>query len=392
MFVIFLTYITLFFTYLHQYAHVNKHLMDTSFEYIFPAIRGIQAGREYYVSMCPLRLIPKIFIFDEEELVPELRAQRILNKSRVPEMANYIVEHKDDYVFSAITASINGDVHFESLGDQGEASRVGSLHVDMQSQFIINDGQHRRAAIEQALKEDPQFGDETIAVVFFIDRGLERCQQMFADLNRYAVRPSRSLGLLYDFRDDRAQLAKLVVLKSEVFKNLVEMEKSTLSARSRKLFTLSSIYTGNTALLDGQDFEDIEDSAKQCAQYWDEIGKQLPEWKYVRDSKMTAGDVRRDFIHSHAIVLQALGLLGRQLLQEKKTSWKPALKKLKTINWSRSDAKTWEGRAMIGGRVSKASHNVTLTTNLIKNHLGLSLSPEEQRVEEAFKRGERDKK
>ena len=51
---------------------------------------GVQAGREYYVTMCPLRLIPRLFVFDEEELPPELRAQRSLNKARVPEMARYI--------------------------------------------------------------------------------------------------------------------------------------------------------------------------------------------------------------------------------------------------------------------------------------------------------------
>ena len=362
--------------------------MDANFEYIFPAIRGIQAGREYYVSMCPLRLIPKIFIFNEEELVPELRAQRILNKSRVPEMASYIVDHKDAYVFSAITASINGEVRFDTFGQDGEASRVGSLHVDMQSQFIINDGQHRRAAIEQALRAEPRLGDETIAVVFFLDRGLERCQQMFADLNRYAIRPSRSLGLLYDHRDDRAQLAKLVALKSQAFKDLVEMEKSTLSARSRKLFTLSAIYSGNSALLDGQELELIEDAASLCADFWDEVDKHLPEWRFVRESKMTAGDVRRDFIHSHAIILQALGHVGRHLVQGKKISWKRNLKKLRDINWSRSDTKTWEGRALIGGRVSKATSNVTLTTNLIKQKLNIPLTPEEQRVEDAFLRGD----
>lgn len=361
--------------------------MDTNFEYNFPAIRGIQAGREYYVSMCPLRLIPKIFIFDEEELVPELRAQRILNKSRVPEMASYIVDHKDTYVFSAITASINGDVHFDSLGEAGDASRIGSLRVDMQSQFIINDGQHRRAAIEQALKAEPRLGDETIAVVFFLDRGLELCQQMFADLNRYAIRPSRSLGLLYDHRDDKARLAKLIVLKSQAFRDLVEMEKSTLSPRSRKLFTLSAIYTGNSALLDSQDIKTIEDAAELCATYWDEVDKHLPEWKFVRESKMTSGDVRRDFIHSHAIILQALGQVGSHIILGKQSTWKRNLKKLQSINWSRSDTKTWEGRALIGGRVSKATNNVTLATNLIKQHLGISLSPEEQRVEDAFLRG-----
>jgi len=362
--------------------------METSFEYIFPAIRGVQAGREYYVSMCPLKLIPKIFLFDEEELVPELRAQRILNKTRVPDIANYIVRNKENYVFSAITASINGDVRFQPLGAEGDAARVGSLHVDMQSQFIINDGQHRRAAIESALKQDPRLGDETIAVVFFLDRGLERCQQMFADLNRYAIRPSKSLGLLYDHRDDRAHLAKLVVFKSKAFNGLVEMEKTNLATRSRKLFTLSAIYQGNAALLGHREHETVDAAAAFCAEYWDEVSQHLPEWGFVRDAKMTAGEVRQDFVHSHAIVLQALGLVGHQLTEAPKTIWTNTLNGLGEINWSRKDAKTWEGRAMIGGRVSKASHNVSLTTNLIKLRLGLDLTPEEQRIERAFQRGE----
>jgi DNA sulfur modification protein DndB len=41
----------------------------------FAAIRGIQAEREYYVVMCSMRLIPKIFLFDEEEIPADLRAQ-----------------------------------------------------------------------------------------------------------------------------------------------------------------------------------------------------------------------------------------------------------------------------------------------------------------------------
>jgi DNA sulfur modification protein DndB len=63
----------------------------------------------------------------------------------------------------------------------------------MNAKFVINDGQHRRGGIEAAPRENPDLGDETIAVVFIMDVGLKRCQQMFADLNRYAVRPSTSL-------------------------------------------------------------------------------------------------------------------------------------------------------------------------------------------------------
>jgi DNA sulfur modification protein DndB len=361
--------------------------MDPAFEYIFPAIRGIQAGREYFVSMCPLRVIPRIFLFDEEELMPEFRAQRILNRARVPEIAQYVLKNQKSYVFSAITASLDGAVHFKSLGSSGEADRLGALHVDMSARFIINDGQHRRAAIEQALINAPELGDETIAVVFFIDRGLERSQQMFSDLNRHAVRPSRSLGLLYDHRNDLSKIAKLVALKSIAFRDLVEMERSTLSERSRKLFTLSAIYTGCSVLLDSDKYSNVEHASKVCIEFWDEVANYIPEWELVRSSRMTAGEIRRDFLHSHAIAIQAFGIVGRDLMQSDSVNWKIRLSELGKIEWSRSNANIWEGRALIGGRVSKSSNNVTLTANFIKHQLGLSLGPEEKRVEKMFERG-----
>ena len=363
------------------------NVTDAAFEYVFPAVRGIQAAREYYISMCPLRLIPKLFLFDDEELMPELRAQRVLNRSRIPEIADYIVSNRDSYVFSAITASIDGAVKFEPLGESGEVSRIGSLRVDMSSRFIVNDGQHRRTAIEEAIKRDPKLGDETLAVVFFLDRGLSRCQQMFADLNRHAIRPARSLGLLYDHRNALAQLSRLVVSKSKAFIGLVEMERSNLSERSRKLFTLSAIYSGNSALIGNREITDIQKEALRCAEFWDEAAMYIPEWGLVRQSKMTAGEVRREFIHSHAIVLQALGMVGERLLQQPKNQWNETLKRLEKIDWSRNNARLWEGRAMIGGRVSKSTQNVTLTVNLIKQNVGLELTPEERRAEEALGRG-----
>ena len=357
--------------------------MNAHYGYTFPAIRGIQARRQYYVSMCPLRLIPRIFLFDEEEaeLSPELRAQRTLNRNRIPEIAGYILDNPETYGFSAITASIDGDVKFEPVGDSAEIAKVGMLHVPMDARFIVNDGQHRRAAIEAAIKENPELGDESIAVVFFIDRGLRRCQQLFADLNRYAIRPSKSLGVLYDHRDDMAQIARLVVLKSRVFKDLVEMEKSSLSARSRKLFTLSAIYGATSHLLDGLEFEDPTQAADTAIEFWEAVAANIPEWDLVRQRQVTSGEVRRDYIHSHGIALHAIGNMGNYLLRNRKKTWKKQLEGLNDLDWSRNNTKLWEGRAMNHGRLSKASQNVVLTTAAIKNHLQIPLSPEEKRAE-----------
>jgi len=364
--------------------------MSTAFEYVFPAIRGIQAGHEYYVSMCPLRLLPRMFLFDEDELVPELRAQRTLNKQRIPEIARYITDNPVNYVFSAITASVDGEVRFQPLEGTDPGGRVGLLHVPMSARFILNDGQHRRAAIEVALRDAPDLADETIAVVFFLDVGLERCQQMFADLNRYAIRPAKSLGVLYDHRDDQAKLSRLVVVRSQVFRDLVEMDRSTLSARSRKLFTLSSIYFGNRALLANIETKSLDEKVALAIEFWENAALYFPEWRLVAERKMSAGDVRRDFIHSHGIVIQALGRVGNTLLRDHRGGWKKMLRPVGAIDWSRANAKLWEGRALVGGRVSKAAHNVTLTTNVLKAAIRLPLTPDEQRVEDAFSRGDRE--
>ncbi|OZI16206.1 DNA sulfur modification protein DndB [Bordetella genomosp. 7] len=359
--------------------------MAENFSYVFPAIRGIQAGREYYVSMCPMKLLPRLFSFDEEELVPELRAQRTLNKARIPDIARYIVENKDSYTFSAITVSIDGEIRFEAIGDKGPANfRMGSLTVSMTSKFIVNDGQHRRAAIVQALETRPEIGEETIAVVFFVDRGLERCQQMFADLNRYAVKPSASLGVLYDHRSATASLARHLSQTSPVFKNLIETERSSLSPRSRKLFTLSAINFATSELLTDKEIEDFHTASEKCLEFWESVGAQIPEWTYVRESEMTSGEVRRDFIHSHAIVLQALGRAGRALYQLPPAERAKRLKRLRKVDWSRKNAIVWEGRAMVGGAMAKSGQNITLTCNQIKRVLGLELSNDEATAEAAL--------
>jgi len=350
----------------------------------FPVIRGLQAHREYYVAMWTLRMLRQISIFDEDELPPELRAQRTLTRARIPEISDYILDNPDDYGFSAITVSIASQVSFEPLPGQ---DKLGLLRVPMEAHFIINDGQHRRAAIIEALNQRPELAHETIAVVFFLDIGLERCQQMFADLNRYAIRPSRSLGLLYDHRNDKARLAKLVVMKSEVFRDIVDMEKSSLAKRSRKLFTLSAFYNACADLVAGMASGNLSDDAALARDYWEAVAEHIPAWTRVMEGEMAASEVREGYIHSHGIALQALGQAGNTLLRSHPDDWRKRLSKLRKLDWSRSNARLWEGRALVGGKVIKGNTNLVLTTNIVKHTLGLALDEDQQRIEAAHQRG-----
>lgn len=352
-----------------------------AYNYQFTALRGIQAGREYYVAMCPLKLIPKIFLFDEEEIPAELRAQRVLNRTRIPEMARYIINNSDDYVFSSITASVDGDVRFESLEDHGYGRNAGILTVSMTSRFLINDGQHRRAAIEEALKVSPELGDETISVVFFLDTGLDRSQQIFADLNKHAVRPTKSIGILYDRRDPFALLAVKLTDSVPIFKGLTETEKTTISNRSTKLFTLSAVYQATQALLNKGKGDEVEpgDFDLVC-EFWTSMGSVIPEWRLIIRKQIAASELRRDYVHSHGVTLHALGIVGRSLLEMYPDKWSNQLQPLEEINWLRTNP-LWEGRSMVRGRMSKAGDSVILTANAIKKMLGLPLDADEAEIE-----------
>ena len=352
------------------------------FSHSFPAIRGFQAGRAFYIAMCPMKVIPKIFVFNEEEVPPELRAQRTLNNNRIPEIAAYLVNNPKDFILSALTASVDAEMNFVSHGDSSVSSNMGILQIPMDARILINDGQHRRAAIEEALKENPALGLENIPVLFFIDSGLKRSQQMFADLNKYAIRPSTSLSTLYDHRDSSSELARYLMLNVTVFKQLTEKEKSTISNRSSKLFTLSSIKQASKALLrKGLKVAVTEEEKKLAGAYWNAVAEQMPDWQKALERTVATAELRQNYIHSHGIALHALGVAGAELLAKHPKDWQSKLKQLKKIDWSRSNITLWEGRAMVHGRISKALSNIQLTSNVVKKAYGLRLTADDQALE-----------
>lgn len=352
-------------------------LSSPLFEYVLPVIRGIQAGREYYVSMCPVRFLPKLFPLDEEEIPPEMRGARTLNPTRIPEIARYILNNPTNYTFAAIAASIDADITFEPAGTDAEGRKMGRLRVPMDARFTINDGRHRRAALELALKENPELGYETIAVILFLDIGLKRSQQLFHDLNAYGVRPDSSLNILYNHRDEAAMLVKAVVQQVPVFRNLTEMERSTLSTRSGKLFTLNTLYNANLVLLTHHKDRAMQQQIELAVGFWNAVSKRIPDWQRVLQRLVSASEVRRDFVHCQAIAVSALGEVGATLLSLYPQEWEARLDGLREIDWSRSNP-DWDRRIFSKGGFSQSRLAVGLISRYLKRRLDLPLTPDEE--------------
>lgn len=341
--------------------------------YGFDAIRGIQAGREFYVAMCPLKIIPKLFIFTEFDLPPELRAQRTLRASRIPALKNYILNNPKDYIFSSLTASVDGTMKFEPAPSLGEGGKLGRLYVSMESRLLINDGQHRRQAIEEALKENPDLAHEMISVVFFEDKGLVRSQQMFSDLNKNAVKPTKSLSILYDHRDEFAKFIVAISYELEIFSGRVELEKTAISNRSIKFFTLNGIADATRKFLGIKGTKISVDEQNMAKEFWNEIAKNIPEWQLLIQKRVTTSELRKEYVHSHTNLLNALGIVGNVLQNEYPSDWKQKLASLQNIDWSRSNPE-WEGKLLLRGRMLKTKLGIELAANTILKKCGIPLS------------------
>ena len=296
-------------------------------------------GRQYYSLLIALSEIPRLFKFDDWELcTPELRAQRVLNKARIPDIANYILDNEDGYLFSSITASYSCPVNFIPSAENPD---IGTLEMELENlEFIINDGQHRCAAIAAALKENPAVGKDKISVLLFETENLERLQQMFSDLNRFVQKTSKSLGTLYDHRDSLSSLTMEVTEQVEVFRDTVDKEKVTIPLRSPKLFTIAALYEANEELLgkkiDKKGSPGYEEALRSAVEYWTELSNIIGDWQKVKNGELRASELRQEKINTHAVVLRALGGIGRTLLEKYPESWRGKLKLLNRVDWRKS--------------------------------------------------------
>ena len=353
------------------------------FSFSFPAIRGMQANREFYSVMCPLEVVSKLFNFYNNEIPEESRAQRILNEKRIPEIKDYIINNPNSYVFSSITASIDGEYTFEPYDKNQD---LGVLNISMNSNLLVNDGQHRKAAIDEALKEEPRLKNEHISVVLFVDQGLIRSQQMFSDLNRHAINVSNSLSILYDHRDPMMQLVKEVLSANNRLFNLVEKSNNSIGKKSKKIFTLSSFHNATKKLVQDLEFENDQKVKSFVIEYWTYLFENFNEWKHIINGEVSAYSSRQTSLSTYGVCLEALGWIGNEICKSRIQDWKQKIYQVNDIDWSRTNSFWLHRFVQPDGSLRKSAYTVKMSYIGIKQQLGLSLTSEEMKAEEKLRK------
>ena len=346
-------------------------------KYQFPAVKGNQAGKDYYICMVPLSLLNKIFFTDNSDVSPEYRAQRKLNESRIPEIRDYILNNRDSYVFSALAASIDGNMRFIPAEIN---ENTGTLEIDMNASFLINDGQHRKAAIDAALQEDDSLTEETISVVMYKDQGLQRSQQMFTDLNKHAVTTSKSLNTLYESKDPDAIITKNVINSIDFLRKYTDKEKDNLSKYSSNIFTLNTFYTAHKRIT--KIIEDVSKREEFITEFWRNVVLNMREWNEMNSGELSKKSLREDYITTQGLIILAFGRLCEFYSENPQINMAQSLKGLRKIDWLRNNEECWMNRAIKpNGKINRNEQGIFLTYIQIKRLLNLPISNEELKKE-----------
>ena len=111
---------------------------------------------------------------------------------------------------------------------------------------------------------------------------------------------------MYERRFRATAIAEGVMTGVPFFCDLTEREKSKISNRSVKMFTLSGIRSATESLLMGLKLESDERRIELASAFWTEVGQNIREWRMVKAGDVNAADLRRDYIHAHTLALAAI--------------------------------------------------------------------------------------
>lgn len=320
--------------------------------YNLPAIKGKQGNHQYFVAQIPYAVLFNITVFDETTVSFNNQAQRPLEEARAKAITNYIENDPGNYVFNSLVVAIGNDVEFKAMSDDGA---IGMLQLPIDCTCRIVDGQHRWHGIKEAVKSNPELKSDTVSVVFFLG-DLSRVRQIFTDLNIHPKKPSASLSIAFDSRDDKSIIANTVYHSIPFMRKFTDVNSNTVTLKSGKLFSLNHVYKATQEYLKSYKDESIEVKKEKAVEFWEHLVDYIKDWQLVRDGAMTPKELKSEYLCTQAVTLMAIAQVARD----------EPIDFIKGIDW-RKDNPEWLNILIDNsGKVMPGKKNATITANYLK--------------------------
>lgn len=271
----------------------------------FPAVRGIQGGRQYFATCIPFRALSRMLAIDTGNTLD--RSQRDVDEKRAKALAAYIQDNQQGFVIPSLTGVINADdLQFT---EHKEGTFAGTISVPMDAEIKLFDGQHRAVGILLAIKECAGLGGNSVPVQLFTDMPLAARQQAFSDINSNAKAVSTSLNQTYNKRDEATQALADIAANGPLGSH-IEYEKNSVAGKSEKFFALKNVVDANRILLKlGKKVAPTADQIEFAKHWWKKIARVVKWENTLIFDGFTAERGRDEFITYHAVGLMALARL-----------------------------------------------------------------------------------
>ncbi len=177
----------------------------------FPCIRG-RIGDWAFYNTC-IRMSELInYVKFADEIFPRGDLDQIMQREltkRSEAITQYLLNNEQRFLGSLIVAAVGGEPQFVpiSFGDESgynfAEGKLGFLRFNGSENFYALDGQHRLAAIRDAMLKDPDrlSNDEVSLIIVWYENngeGRTRARRLFTTVNRYARKTSKADDLLFD--------------------------------------------------------------------------------------------------------------------------------------------------------------------------------------------------
>lgn len=355
-------------------------MLDKNFCFDIPAVRGVQAGRIYFTITVPMGTLKRLIAFDTGNVLD--RSQREVNPLRAKKISNYIRKNKKTYIMPSLSGAIADDNSIEFF-ESDLSSNVGILRVSMDADVYLFDGQHRSTGIIDAVTLDIDIRSHSVPIMLFKGMTLEERQQAFADTNGHTVKPSQSISDTYNKRNDLPILIVEMANTLTAFKNRVDFEHNVIPKNSKCLFPVKILKDATMRLTGLKADSQLSDEMKEFViSFWSDADTPLL-WSQINNWNMTGEEFRGQYISTHGVFINALGLFGNIINSQFGNTEK--VKNLNTLNIKRNSS-DFTGRCIdkVTGKMLSDATAIKLTAIKMLCAVGCPLPPEMAALERQY--------
>jgi DNA sulfur modification protein DndB len=332
---------------------------------------------------------------------------------RTQAIKDYLMKSEHRFLGALLVAAWGGAPQYMSVSMDdpdgvlsGIDKQFGVLTFDGTQQYFALDGQHRLKAIKEALKSNPEIGQEDICVImvshYDTEEGKVRTRRLFTNINRNAKATTGAENIVLDEDDGPAIVTRRLITEHPFFsaqgvikvftrqgeEGELKLASGNVSQSEKRAFTtIANLYDMVRSLSFGLDpamqKRDARPSDEVLESAYVTIGQRLDDLLKatgnIRESLLagtSAKDIRfpkNNEAGGHAfmrpVIQKAVARAAAQIAEQDVLPWNAVMERLSKLPWQIGQAPWTAVFNTSNNKMVTAKENVTLLDDLVYAHV-----------------------